>query len=228
MARSTETQLSVIVPVLNDATGLQRLMDDLRQTPFEVVVVDGGSDDDSVAVAASADVAISAPRGRGTQMNAGVAVAKGDWLWFVHADTRLPNGAVAALGEQLTQPGWGFFAVRLDGRSGAYRIIERAMTLRSAITGIATGDQGIFVHREILAAAGGVPRQSLLEDVELCRRLRRVARYRRVTARLVVSTRRWERDGLMRTVLLMWWLRLRYFLGGDPARLACRYYRGPR
>ena len=219
-----ETRLSIIVPVLNDAEPLRRLISDLGQGEMEIVVVDGGSDDDTMSVASGADQAVSAPRGRGTQMNAGVDVANGEWLWFVHADTRLPNGAVTALLDRLDTPGWGFFAVRLDGESKAYRMIERTMSWRSAATGIATGDQGIFVHRELLAAVGGVPRQPLLEDVELCRRLRRLAKPRRVRERVIASSRRWERDGIARTIVLMWWLRFRYFVGVDPETLARQYY----
>ena len=217
-------RVSMVVPVLNDAVALRCLIADLEHAEMEVVVVDGGSDDDSMTVAIGADRVVSAPRGRGAQMGKGVEVANGEWLWFVHADTRLPNRAVAALVDRLDTPGWGFFAVRLDGESRVYRLIERTMTWRSAATGIATGDQGIFVHRELLAAVGGVPRQSLLEDVELCRRLRRLAKPRRIPERVVVSSRRWERHGIARTIVLMWWLRLRYFLGGNPEVLARRYY----
>lgn len=224
VAALSGTRLSVIVPVLNDAAALRRLIDDLKGSGPEIVVIDGGSDDDCMQVADSADQALLAARGRGTQMDAGVAVANGEWLWFLHADTRLPDNVVANLVEGLDRPGWGFFAVRLDGASTAYRVIERAMSWRSAATGIATGDQGIFVHRELLAAVGGVPRQPLLEDVELCRRLRRLAKPRRLADRLTVSARRWERDGVVRTVLVMWWLRLRYFLGADAEALAREYY----
>ncbi|MCE2459977.1 MAG: TIGR04283 family arsenosugar biosynthesis glycosyltransferase [Pseudomonadales bacterium] len=217
-------RVSAIVPVLNDAGPLRCLIDDLREADVEIVVVDGGSHDDSMTVASSADHAVSAPPGRGTQMDQGVEVANAEWLWFVHADTRLPNDAVAALLDRLDTPGWGFFAVRLEGKSKVYRMIERTMTWRSAATGIATGDQGIFVHRELLAAVGGVPRQPLLEDVELCRRLRRLAKPRRVPDRVVASSRRWERDGIARTIVLMWWLRFRYFMGADPEVLARQYY----
>ena len=217
-------RVSVVVPVFNDAPALRRLLDDLRDAAVEIVVVDGGSDDDSMVVAGGADRAVPAPRGRGTQLHAGVEIAGGEWLWFLHADTRLSTPAVAALRERLDTPGWGFFAVRLDGEAAAYRLVERAMTWRSAGTGIATGDQGIFVHRELLDAVGGVPRQPLLEDVELCRRLRRLAKPRRIAERLVASSRRWERDGIARTIILMWWLRFRYFTGAAPEALARRYY----
>ena len=215
--------VSVVIPVLNDAPSLRRLIHDLRDTRFEVVVVDGGSDDDRESVASGVGRVVSAPRGRGTQMAEGVGAASGEWLWFMHADTRLSQRVVAALVERLDKPGWGFFSVRLDGRSWPFRMIERAMYWRSAASGIATGDQGIFVHRELLDAVGGVPRQPLMEDVELCRRLRRLAKPVVLREPLVTSSRRWERDGIARTILAMWWLRLRYFAGADPNSLARQY-----
>lgn len=221
MARQT---VSVVIPVLNDAPSLRRLIDDIRNTEFEVVVVDGGSDDDSQSVASGAARVISATRGRGTQLAAGVGVANGDWLWFVHADTRLSQRAVGVLVERLDKPGWGFFSVRLDGGTWPYRVIERLMSWRSGASGIATGDQGIFVHRELLEAVGGVPRQPLLEDVELCRRLRRLAKPVVLREPLVTSSRRWEHYGIARTILAMWWLRFRYFAGADPNALARQYY----
>ena len=218
------TAISVVIPVLNDATSLRRLMDDLRDTGFEIVVVDGGSDDDSVEVANAAGRVVSAPRGRGIQMDGGAQVCAGDWLWFLHADTRLPVAAVAELSERLREPGWGFFRVRLDAGPWPYRMIEGAMSWRSAASGIATGDQGIFVHRELLDLVGGIPKQPLLEDVELCRRLRRLAKPVVMSEPLVTSARRWQRDGITRTIMLMWWLRFRYFMGADPQALARHYY----
>ena len=216
--------ISVVIPVLNDAPSLRRLIDDLRETEIEIVVVDGGSDDDSVSVASGAGRVVAAPRGRGIQMAAGVPAANGEWLWFIHADTRLSQRVVAALVERLDKPRWGFFSVRLDGGSWPYRMIEWTMSWRSAASGIATGDQGIFVHRELLDAGGGVPRQPLLEDVELCRRQRRLAKPVVLWEPLLTSSRRWERYGIARTILAMWWLRFRYFAGADPKSLARRYY----
>lgn len=223
--RSNSPAVSVIVPVLNDAAPLRRLLQDLQDTAsLEVVVVDGGSDDDSLIVAGAADRVGSAHQGRGSQLQAGVSMSRADWLWFVHADSRLPGGLAEALVGRLNGVGWGFLPVRIDGQSPVYRVIENAMNWRSAATGIATGDQGIFVHRKLLSAIGGVPRQSLMEDVELCRRLRRLSKPRRLPTRLVTSSRRWEQQGVVRTVVLMWWLRLRYFLGADADTLARRYY----
>ena len=219
--------VSVVIPVLNDATSLRRLLGDLRDfgdPALEVVVVDGGSEDDSASVASAAGRVVAAPRGRGIQLAAGADEANGDWVWFLHADTRVSAAAVVELVGRLDAPAWGFFGVRLDDGSWPYRMIERTMSWRSAASGIATGDQGIFVHRELLDAVGGVPRQPLLEDVELCRRLRRLAKPVLMSERLVASSRRWERHGVARTILLMWWLRFRYFVGADPATLARRYY----
>ena len=220
MARS---DISVVVPVLNDAVHLGRLIDDLHDTDVEIVVVDGGSDDDSMSVAKGARV-VSAPRGRGTQMAAGAGIAKGEWLWFMHADTRLSQRVLPALEDRLEKPRWGFFSVRLDGESWPYRMIEKTMSWRAAASGIATGDQGIFVHRDLLDAVGGIPRQPLLEDVELCRRLRRLAKPIVVPEPLLASSRRWERDGIAQTILVMWWLRFRYFAGANPESLAKAYY----
>ena len=221
-------RVSVVIPVLNDAACLAQLLADLRAEPrLELVVVDGGSEDDTFAVAqAQADRALRATTGRAEQMRAGATVAAHAWLWFLHADTRVPPAVVSALVASLSEsPIWGWCDVRLAGGAWPLRVIETAMNWRSALTGVATGDQGIFAHRSLLAAAGGVPAQELMEDVELCRRLRRLASPRRIRQPITTSSRRWERDGILRTVLLMWTLRLRYFFGTDAHTLARRYYR---
>lgn len=218
--------ISVIVPVLNDAGPLRRLIADLRaDSQLEIVVVDGGSDDGSAAVGCTADLFGVAERGRGRQLQAGAQLAGGDWLWFLHADTRVPAATLASVRDWCADaPGWGWFAVRLDSERLVLRVVERAMNWRTAATGIATGDHGIFVHRRLLDAVGGIPEQPLLEDVELCKRLRRVAKPRRRGAAIETSARRWERHGVARTIMTMWQLRLRYFLGADPDLLARRYY----
>lgn len=218
--------VSAIVPVLNDAGSIGRLVADLRSAPdLEVVVVDGGSQDSSVEAARCADVVLSGPTGRGTQMRAGVDRARGDWLWFLHADSRVGADLVTALHAGLASPGWGFCRVRLDGPGWPLRMVETAMNWRSAASGIATGDQGIFVHRRLLEAIGGVPPLRLMEDIECCRRLRRLAKPRRIAPALVTSARRWQRHGVAQTIVLMWWLRLRYWAGADADELARRYYR---
>lgn len=217
---------SVVIPVLNDAGPLRRLMADLRvASSLDIVVVDGGSDDDSRAVAAEADAVYSASRGRAEQMRLGVEKTSRPWLWFLHADSRVHPATLAKFGEALGKPGWGWFDVRLDGDAWPFRVIEVAMNRRARATSIATGDQGIFVHRRLLEAVGGIPRQGLMEDVELCKRLRRLARPRPIAGSgFSTSSRRWQRDGIPRTVALMWWLRLRYFLGADADRLVRSYY----
>lgn len=217
--------VSVVIPVLNDAGPLRRLIADLRTDPaLEIVVVDGGSDDDSSTVAQAADAFGVASRSRGGQLRAGAELASGDWLWFLHADTHVPPATLAIFRNLGDMPGWGWFVVRLDSSRAVLRVVETAMRWRTAITGIATGDQGIFVHRLLLDAIGGMPDQSLFEDVELCKRLRRLAKPQWCRMPIETSARRWRQHGVVRTVLTMWQLRLRYFFGADPDLLARRYY----
>lgn len=221
---SATARLSVVVPVLDDAERLRRLLAELRADPnLEIVVVDGGSRDETLVVAVDAHKVVAAPASRGGQLRAGVGASERDWLWFLHADTRLEASAIHTLATHLESPGWGFFAVRLDNGAWPFRVIEQAMRWRSFATGIATGDQGIFVHRRLLDAVGGVPDQPLMEDVELSKRLRRIAKPRRLTDAITTSSRRWERAGVVRTIMLMWTLRLRYFLGASPEALARSY-----
>jgi rSAM/selenodomain-associated transferase 2 len=226
------TRLSIVVPVLDEAANLARLLPDLleREPRAEVLVVDGGSTDDSRAVVARTPSVrwVSAPRGRARQMNTGASAAGGDALLFLHADTRLPDGAGAAILAALAEPGvvGGRFDVRLDSRRPLLWIVGTLMNHRSRLTGISTGDQGIFVRREIFDALGGYPDIPLMEDVELSRRLKRRGRLVALRLRVVTSARKWEREGVVRTVLLMWTLRLLYTLGVSPARLHRWYYGG--
>ena len=216
---------SVVIPVLNDADALRLLIDDLRQSPsLQIIVVDGGSSDDSLRVAREADLVLSSPRGRGRQIRLGVERADGDWLWFLHADSRVSAEVLEAFQAVCQQACWGWFDVRLEGNEWPLRVIATAMNWRAALTGIATGDQGLFVHRRLLDAVGGVPPLPLMEDVTLCKRLRRLAKPRRLGATLETSSRRWRQHGVIRTVVTMWALRLRYFLGADADTMARRYY----
>lgn len=222
--------LCVVVPVLNDAPALAALLARLQSARdaglAEVVVADGGSDDDSRAVALQGGCrVIDSRRGRGAQLAAGVAAATAPWLWLLHADAT-PTPATWRYLRQLpgTSPGWGRFDVEFAA-GGALAVVAFFMNRRSCLTGICTGDQGIFVHRSLLDAAGGMPGQPLMEDIELSRRLKRLGRPRCRPERLGASARRWQHRGLMRTVLSMWWFRLRYWLGADPERLAAEYYR---
>lgn len=158
-------------------------------------------------------------------MNAGAAVARGDALVFLHADTRLPEGAARLIGDALKRRLWGRFDVHIAGRPRMLRVIAGLMNLRSRLTGVVTGDQALFVQRAAFAAAGGFPDQPLMEDIELSKRLKRLGPPACLRARIVTSGRRWEARGLRRTVLLMWRLRLDYWRG-VPAELLAERYRG--
>jgi rSAM/selenodomain-associated transferase 2 len=198
----------------------------LRARGAEIVVVDGGSADGTATLAAPlADRVLTSARGRATQMNAGAAAARGDVLVFLHADTRLPAGADRLILEGLAQSrrAWGRFDVTIEGRHPLFPIIAWFMNTRSRLTGIATGDQAMFVTRAAFAAAGGFPEIALMEDIEFARRLKRVSRPLCLRARVTTSGRRWEARGVLRTILLMWRLRLAYFFGADPQELARRY-----
>ena len=218
-----------MVPVLDEADGIEAALEalrPLRERGHEVIVCDGGSTDGTRERAArGADRVLAAPRGRARQMNTGAEVATGDVLVFLHADTKLPGEADRAVFDALGHgSGWGSFPVRLSGVHPAFRVIERMISLRSRLSGIATGDQAIFVARDLFRSAGGFADIALLEDVELCRRLRRIARPVRPRAPVVTSSRRWEAGGIARTTALMWWIRGAYALGASPDRLA-RHYR---
>jgi rSAM/selenodomain-associated transferase 2 len=225
-------KLSIIMPVLDEAAEIEAALvalAPLRARGVEVIVADGGSDDDTLALARPlADCVVTAARGRAEQMNAGATVAKSDVLLFLHADTRLPDDADCAILDGLTSSGrvWGRFDVRIDG-GGLLRVIAAMMNLRSRATGIATGDQAIFVTCAAFESAGGFPAIALMEDVALSARLKRVCRPLCLTARVTTSARRWRKDGVVRTIVMMWKLRLAYFFGSDPARLARRYGYAP-
>jgi rSAM/selenodomain-associated transferase 2 len=221
--------LSIIVPCLNEAEGIAGSLAALapfRTRGAEVIVVDGGSTDKTLVRARpGADVLVTARRGRAAQMNAGAQRARGDVLLFVHADTRLPETADALIRDGLASTGrcWGRFDVAIRGRHALFPVIARAMNLRSRWSGIATGDQAIFVTRAAFEHAGGYPDIALMEDVALTAALRRRSPPLCVRQRAETSGRRWEKHGVLRTVLLMWRLRLAYRLGVSPDALALRY-----
>jgi rSAM/selenodomain-associated transferase 2 len=221
--------LSIIIPCLDEAEGIASTLaalSPLRARGTEVIVVDGGSRDDTVERATPlADRVITAPRGRARQMNAGAVRARGEILLFLHADTLLPDGADVLIVEGLkrSRRGWGRFDVTIAGRHPLLAVVGRLMNLRSRLTGIATGDQAIFVTRSLFTAAGDYPDIALMEDVELSKRLKHFGPPLCLSHRLTASGRRWEKHGVLRTILLMWRLRLAYWLGADPAKLAVRY-----
>lgn len=222
------TRLSIIIPCLNESAMVRERLEPLqglRNAGHELILVDGGSDDATRELAGPlVDRLLRSTAGRARQMNAGARAARGEILWFLHLDSRLPPGAAQQVIDSAGGGGWGRFDVRLSGRHILLRPVERLMSLRSRISGIATGDQGIFVHRELFFALNGFPDIPLMEDIALSRLLKRRRRPVCLRSPLVTSSRRWERHGILRTVLLMWYLRLAYFLGARPEYLA-RLYR---
>ncbi len=220
--------LCVVMPVLNEAQAIEATLQalaPLRQCGARVVVVDGGSEDDTMAKARPhADAVISAPRGRAAQMNAGAALGWGEVLLFLHADTTLPDGADERLLQALTQGHlWGRFDVRIAGRHRMLAVVATMMNLRSRWTGIATGDQAMFMRREVFAQLGGFAPLPLMEDIDMSRRLRGLGAPACLRERVITSGRRWEQRGVWRTMALMWRLRWRYWRGESAHALAQDY-----
>jgi rSAM/selenodomain-associated transferase 2 len=221
-------KLTIILPVLNEAAGIEAALKALQQyraRGVEIVVADGASSDGTADIARGyADRVVNAPRGRAVQMNAGAAAVAGDVLLFLHADTQLPADADRLVMDGLARTGrsWGRFDVRFDS-GGSLRLVAAAMNLRSRATGIATGDQAMFVTRAAFDEVGGFPPIALMEDIALSVKLKSLGRPLCVSARVTTSGRRWRLRGTLRTVLLMWRLRLAYFCGADPAKLARVY-----
>ncbi len=228
--RLSPSSLSIVVPTLNEAPGIVSFLQPLqrlRERGVELILADGGSRDGTVAAASPlVDRVRSSPRGRALQMNAGAAHAGGDVLLFLHADARLPDDAERLILDGLRETGrrWGRFDVRLSGAAPMLRVVEWMMNRRSRLTGIATGDQGLFVERGLFDEVGGFPAIALMEDVALSATLRRHGRPLCLAQSVIASSRRWEKHGIWRTIALMWRLRLAYFLGAEPARLAEIYY----
>ena len=223
-------KISIIIPTLNEADSIVETLErvqPLRQQKHEVIVVDGGSRDQTLQLSEPfVDYAIQSRPGRARQMNSGAVLAKNEILLFLHADTRLPIDATQRIGEALNHKMkvWGRFDVRLSGDHFMFRIIERMINLRSCLTGVMTGDQAIFVRREIFEQLGGYADISLMEDVELSKRLRAISRAYCIHSPVMTSSRRWEEHGILKTIGLMWRLRFLYFIGVDPARLASSYH----
>ncbi len=215
--------VSVIVPTLNEEGVLAATLERARQPNVqELIVVDGGSADTTSTIAARyATLVLSAPRGRAAQMNAGAARARGDILLFLHADTLVPDGFAHAILAACNDPGviGGRFDVRLEPSSPLIRLTGELINRRSRLTRISTGDQAIFIRRQIFEELGGYADIPLMEDIDLSRRMKRAGRIACLHERVTTSARRWQKKGVVRTILLMWSLRVLYFFGVSPARL---------
>jgi rSAM/selenodomain-associated transferase 2 len=220
-------RLTIVIPTLNEAAiivAALAALEPLRARGAEVIVADGGSRDGTARLAEPlADRVITVPRGRGAPMNAGAALGSGDALLFLHADTTLPADADRLIEAALGRRAWGRFNLRIAGRHPLLTVVARMINWRSRLTGIATGDQAIFVTRKAFQTVGGFPDWPLMEDVAISRRLKRLNRPFCIATPVVTSGRRWEQNGVVRTIVLMWRLRLAYYLGVEPALLARRY-----
>lgn len=222
------SSLSIIIPVLNEAAEIVSQLEalqNLRNAGALLVLVDGGSSDNTRELARPlVDRLIDSPRGRAVQMNTGARISTGEVLLFLHADTRLPPSADEDIRAALARGAlWGRFDIRINAAHPLLRVVERMMNWRSHLTGIATGDQAIFVRRDVFEDAGGYPELPLMEDIAFTARLRRIAPPACLRACVVTSGRRWEKHGVARTILLMWRLRAEFYFGADPAKLAARY-----
>jgi rSAM/selenodomain-associated transferase 2 len=228
LSMSHPPRLSIVMPVLDEAGRICAALDalaPLRARGVQVVVVDGGSRDATAALCEGlADAVLAAPRGRARQLNAGAAAADSDALLFLHADTALPAAAPQLVARALSAHAWGRFDVRIDGRARVLPLVAALMNARSRFSGIATGDQAIFMRRAAFDAVGGFPDQPLMEDIEISRRLRaRCGAPACLREQVTTSGRRWDQRGAWRTIALMWRLRLLYRLGVSPERLAAAY-----
>ncbi|MDB5595460.1 MAG: glycosyl transferase [Hyphomicrobiales bacterium] len=227
-------RISVIIPVLDEAEGIADVLGTLgpwRALGHEVIVADGGSRDATCEIARPrCDGVVQAPRGRASQMNAAARQAHGEILLFLHADTQLPDNAGDAIQKALSRDNcvWGRFDVRIVGRSRFLPVVSRMMNWRSRLSGIATGDQAMFMHRSVFEEIGGFPDQPIMEDLAMSARLLKFSAPACLKGPAVTSGRRWDRHGALRTILLMWRLRAAYFFGADPRTLARRYGYVPR
>ncbi len=238
---STLNNVSIVIPILNESESLSRLLAHLAQLqplPQQVILVDGGSTDDSVMLAkqtikrlTSANKLVlnwqivESTAGRAAQMNAGAALATGEVLLFLHADTLLPRDAIAQVVAATKTAQWGRFDVRLDSDQPMLKLVSTMINLRSRLSAIATGDQAIFITRALFEQLGGYPEQPLMEDVELCKRLKGVAKPACLNSKVTTSARRWQQHGTWRTIGLMWQLRFDYWRGVSADNIKARYYK---
>ena len=239
-------KLSIVIPLLNEADNLPKLMGHLAHlnpAPYQVILVDGGSTDNSVAIAkelieslidSSPSVIsgqvidwqiIESTAGRALQMNAGAELAMGDVLLCLHADTQLPNHAIADITSAVRQAAWGRFDVRLDSSTWMLKVVSQMINWRSRLSGIATGDQAIFIKKPLFEQLGGYPQQPLMEDIELCKRLKAIGKPACLRSKVITSARRWQQYGTWRTIGLMWHLRFDYWRGVSADNIKQRYYK---
>ena len=227
MANDSAMRISIVIPVLNEEKSIAETVAALMPlNPHELIIVDGGSSDRTHEICSRLDVTVlSSPRGRGLQMNHGARQATGDVLLFLHADTRLPGSSIDDIRGALRNPQCvgGRFDVQLDGVHWMLGVIGAMISMRSRMSRVATGDQGIFVRRGIFAELGGYPDIPLMEDVAFSRALKRRGAVACLRSRVITSARRWEKQGIWRTILRMWLLKLLYLVGVSPVRLK-RYY----
>ncbi len=220
--------LSIVVPTLNESKQIEHCLNGLqllRQQGHEIIVVDGGSNDNTVSLALPlCDRVIQSKKSRAIQMNSGAAEATGHCILFLHADTTLSSDVVNFFLEvQNIEKKWGRFDIRLSGRDGLFRIIETCMNIRSRITGIATGDQAVFVGKELFNEINGFPEIALMEDIAISRLLLKRSKPICFRERVISSSRRWEENGIIKTILKMWAIRFLYFFHVDANRLAKIY-----
>jgi len=218
---------SIIIPTLNEADNIKSCLLQLQniRQQSEIIVVDGGSSDNTIQLATPlADKVISSDKGRAKQMNAGAEYATGKMLVFLHADTFLPKNAFDLI--KLADKNWGRFDIKLSGKHFMLKVVSSFMNWRSRLTGIATGDQVIFVSRALFDKVAGYPDIALMEDISFCANLKQISRPNCINAKVISSGRRWEKFGVTKTILLMWSLRLRYFFGESPEVLVKLYSAG--
>ena len=223
-------QISIIIPTFNEASGIQKHLSALQplRKECEIIIADGGSHDGTETLAkSSVDQLIESPKGRARQMNAGAIHARGDILLFLHADTFLPDNALPLIGKGIGNGAcWGRFDIKLTGSKPMLKVIAQMMNWRSRLSGIATGDQALFVTRQAFDKVGSFPDIALMEDIAISKKLKKIGRPACLKEKVISSGRRWEKYGLFRTILIMWWLRLLYFLGTKPEYLSQLYSRG--
>lgn len=233
--------VSIIIPVLNEVDNLPLLFDNINRlnpNPQQVILVDGGSNDDSIGIIRSfinklipdndrkIDWQMTESKaGRALQMNTGAALATSDVLLFLHADTQLPMNVIESVSEAMKRAEWGRFDVQIASRQPTLRLVSQMINWRSRLSGIATGDQAIFISQFLFEQIGGYPNQALMEDIELCKQLKGIAKPACLKSKVITSARRWQQHGTWRTIILMWHLRFDYWRGVSTDNIKARYYK---